>query len=93
MRYPSDHPDGAFVGNYIHCDGTQLKLIDSDLEQEQYRSSESRDYVWPAGSDRKLLFIFPKRVSLTTISLHYYSDNFQGLPRLRFYAAPDDFNV
>ena len=22
-NYPSQHPNGAFVGNYIHCDGTQ----------------------------------------------------------------------
>ncbi len=45
--------------------------------------------------DGKLLFIFPTRVSLTTITLHYHcdSDNFQHLPRLRFYAILDDFDV
>ena len=37
--------------------------------------------------------IFPTRVSLTTITLHYYSDSDLGFPRLRFYAVPDDFNV
>ena len=42
---------------------------------------------------RQLLFIFPTRVNLTTITLHYYSDSQRGLPRLRFYAAPDDFDV
>ena len=41
----------------------------------------------------QLLFIFPTRVDLTTITLHYYSDSQRGLPRLRFYAVPDDFNV
>ena len=40
-----------------------------------------------------MLFIFPTRVSLTTITLHYYSDNFRGLPRLTLYALPDDFDV
>ncbi len=50
-------------------------------------------YRWSTGSDDQLLFIFPTRVSLTTITLHYYSDNFQGLPRLRFYAVPDYFDV
>ena len=40
-----------------------------------------------------MLFIFPTRVSLTTITLHYYSDSHRGLPRLRFYAAPDDHNI
>ena len=45
------------------------------------------------GTNRQLLFIFFKRVSLTTITLHYYSSNFQGLPRLRFYAVPDNFDI
>ena len=34
-----------------------------------------------------------KSQHLTTITLHYYSDSQRGLPRLRFYAAPDDFDV
>ena len=37
--------------------------------------------------------MFPTRVNLTTITLHYYSDNDRGLPRLRLYAVPDDFDV
>ena len=78
--------------DYIHCDGTQLRLTDSDIGPEQYTSSYY--YEWSAGSDtRQLLFIFPTRVNLTTITLHYYSDSQRGLPRLRFYAAPDDFDV
>ena len=40
-----------------------------------------------------MLFIFPTRVSLTTITLHYYSDNVRGLPRLRVYAVRDNFDV
>ena len=90
-NYPSQHVDGAFVGNYIHCDGTQRKLTDSGLGQGQYSSSDY--YVWSARSDGQLLFIFPTRVSLTTITLHYYSDSDQGLPRLRFYAVLDNFDV
>ena len=91
-NYPSSGlQDGTYPENYIHCDGTQLQLADSTFGQEQYQSSEY--YQWAAGSDGQLLFIFPTRVSLTTITLHYYSSNFQGLPRLRFYAVPDDFNV
>ena len=50
-------------------------------------------YAWNASKNGKLLFIFQTKVSLTTITLHYHSDNFQGLPRLRFYAVPDDFNI
>ena len=30
---------------------------------------------------------------MTTITLHYYRDNFRGLPRLRFFAVADDFNI
>ena len=85
------YPPGNLPGDYIHCDGTQLKLADSNLGQEQYQSSEY--YQWSAGSDGQLLFIFPTRVSLTTIILHYYSDSVRGLPRLRFYFVPDDFDV
>ena len=82
---------GDNPASYIHCDGTQLRLADSDLGQEQYSSSDY--YVWPIGRDGQLLFIFPTRVSLTTITLHYYSDSNRGLPKLRFYAVPDDFDV
>ena len=87
-RYPSGLQEGVFTDQYRHCDGTQLKLIDMDLGQGQYQSREY--YVWLAGSDKQLLFIFPTGVSLTTITLHYYSDGVQGLPRLTFYTVPDD---
>ena len=84
----SIHPE-----DYTHCDGTQLRLSDSDLGSEQYSSSDY--YVWNAGSlSSQLLFIFPTGVNLTTITLHYYSDKVRGLPcRLRFFAVPDDFDV
>ena len=83
---------------YHHCDGRQLKLADSDLGLEQYRSSDY--YVWSAETTiRHLLFIFPTMINLTAITLHYYSDSdsIQGrsrsLPRLRFYAVPDAFDI
>ena len=91
-RYPSDLQalPGVFTEEYIHCDGTQLKLTDSNLGQKQYNSSDY--YEWSTGPGQ-LLFIFPTRVSLTTITRHYYSDSVRGLSRLRFYAVPDDFDV
>ena len=76
---------------YTNCGGTQLRLTDFNFGPEQYSSSDY--YAWPTGNDGELLFIFPTRVSLTTITLHYYSDSDRGLPRLQFYAVPDDFNV
>ena len=92
-RYPTDInlEGGLHAEHYIHCDGTQLRLADSNLGQEQYSSSDY--YVWSAGRDGQLLFIFPTRVSLTTITLHYYSDSVRDLPRLTFYAVPDDYDV
>jgi hypothetical protein len=84
-RYPSRYA-------YINCDGDQLKLSDSDRGSNTEYTATSY-YVWTAESSEKLLFIFPTRVSLTTITLHYYSDSVRGRPRLRFYAVPDDFNV
>ena len=82
---------GVYTENYNHCDGSQLRLTDSDLGSEQFSSSDY--YVWNSGSSSQLLFIFPTRVNLTTITLHYYSDNGKGLPRLRFFAVPDDFEI
>ena len=90
-RYPGGLQEEVFTEEYTHCNGTQLKLTDSNIGQEQYQISDY--YVWPAGSAAQLLFIFPTRVSLTTITLHYYSDSAQGLPRLSFYAVPNGFDV
>ena len=90
--YSSGLGTGVMTEEYIHCDGTQLRLTDSDLGSEQYRASDY--YMWSAGSgNSQLLFIFPTRVNLTTITLHYYSDSERGLPRLRFYAVPDNFDI
>ena len=90
-NYPPGNLLSVHTEDFIYCDGTQLKLADSNLGQEQYQSSDY--YVWSGGSCDQLLFILPTRVSLTTITLHYYSDSVRGRPRLRFYAVPDDFDV
>ena len=88
--YPPTSEDGGI--DYTHCDGTQLRLSDSDFGSEQYNSSDY--YVWnTVSSSGRLLFIFPTRVNLTNITLHYYSDNTRSLPRLRFFVVPDDFDV
>jgi hypothetical protein len=88
--YPPRDGDTGFV--YTHCDGKQLKLSDSDRGSNTEYTATSY-YVWTAESAEQLLFIFPTIVSLTTITLHYYSDSLRGLPRLRLYAVSDDFNV
>jgi hypothetical protein len=78
---------------YIHCDGEQLKLSDSDRGSNNVEYTNTSYYVWTAGRAKQLLFIFPTRVSLTAITLHYYSDHVRGLPQLRFYTVSDDFDV
>ena len=90
MKYPPRDGDMRII--YIHCNGDQLKLSDSDSGSNNDYTPASH-YAWIDGSDGQLLFTFPTRVSLTTITLHYYSDSHRGLPRLRFYAVPDDFDV
>ena len=49
---------------YTHCDGTPLRLADSQFGSEQYNSSDY--YVWDNVTDYgQLVFIFPTRVNLT----------------------------
>ena len=91
-NYESGLDLNAQPENYIRCDGTQLRLADSDIGSEQYTPSDY--YVWTDWSRHsQLLFIFPTRVNLTTITLHYYHTSGRGLPRLRFWAVPDDFDA
>ncbi len=77
-----------YTEQYTHCDGTTRILTVSDIRTEKYQPAVY--YVWIAGNNAQLLFIFPTRASLTTITLHYYSDCHRGL---RFYAVPDNFEV
>ena len=91
-QYPYSPDANVQSEDYIHCDGTQLRLTDSDIGSEQYNTTDY--YVWTAETrNSQLLFIFSRRVNLSTITLHYYSNSSRGLPRLRFYAVPDDFDV
>ena len=83
---------GLHRSDYFHCDGTKLLLTDSYFGSEMY--NEADYFKWRVNSETgQLLFIFSTRVNLTTITLHYYSDSTRGLPRLRFYAVPDYFDV
>ena len=92
LAMTDDLPADLHSIDYIHCDGIQLKLADRNLGSERPFSSSSY-YQWSAEKAEQMLFIFSNRVSLTTITLHYYSDSIRGLPRLRFYAVSDDFDV
>ena len=89
-RYQFDHVSQTRDDRiqYKHCDGTQLRLADSDLGSDEYRRNFY--YVWREGPRGQLLFIFS---TIVTITLHYYSDSVQGLPRLVFHAVPDDYNI
>ena len=89
--YPPGLESGIFTDQFIHCNGTQLKLADSNFGSEQYISSDY--YEWQEKDRHQLLFLFLTRVNLTTITLHYYSDSDRSLPKLRFFAVPDNFDV
>ena len=94
MNYPPGM-DGVHSQHYIHCNGIQLRLNDSETGPVLQYYDPSYYYEWRASETqiRQLLFIFSTRVNLTTITLHYYSSSQRGLPLLRFYAVPNDFNV
>ena len=89
--YLHGNQQSVHTERYIHCDGTRLKLADSNFGQEQYHHTDY--YTWNSRSGEQILFIFPTRVSLTTITLHYYSDSVRGRPRLRFYIVRDGFDI
>ena len=77
---------------YTHCNGTQLRLTDSELGPEK-SINFSLYYEW-GRETTQLLFIFSTRVNLTTITLHYYSGGQNnGLPPLMFFAVLDNFYV
>ena len=76
---------------YIHCSGTQLKLADSDLGPEIYNKSHC--YVWTGDARRQILFIFPIQHNLTAITLYYYSDSYRGLPGLKIFKVPEEFDI
>jgi hypothetical protein len=48
-RYPviGDLPAGIYSVDHIHCDGTQLKLADSDLGSEQFSSTSYFQHLLP----------------------------------------------
>ena len=69
MYPPGNLHGGVHPEHYIHCDGIQLKLADSNFGQEQYQDSDY--YVWGSRSseDSVLLFIFPTLASTVAISI------------------------
>ena len=90
--------DNVDATQYIHCHGNKL-LTDSNTGPSQYNdSSRTPLYIWTSSDSHRLLFAFPTTTSLTMITMHYYSGYYQGsnlagLPRMRFFAVPDDFDV
>ena len=93
-RYPvSSQGANIYTGNYIHCNGTHLKLTDSDLGNAQHTGVGSSYYSWSKKTTEQLLFIFSEKVTLTTITLHYYSTSGFGLPVVRFFAVPNHFDI
>ena len=88
--------DNVDATQYIHCQGNKL-LTDSNIGPSQL-TSWTPLYVWTSSTSQRILFVLPASISLTMMTLHYYSGYYQsshraGLPRMKFYAVPDDFDV
>ena len=95
-NYPSGLEPSIRSEDYIHCDGIPLRLADSDYGSEPYNVNSTEYYVWDAETRyRRFLLIFPTRVDMALITLHYYSDSMRGVPHLIIYpiAEPDHFYV
>ena len=99
IRYDQGDNNGDPVDTtqYIHCHGSNL-LTDSDTGPSQYDGSRTPLYIWTSSKAQQLLFVLPTTTNLAMITLHYYSGYYQGshkagLPRLRLFAVPDDFDV
>ena len=71
-RYPiiPGLPTGIHSKDYIHCDGTQLKLADSDLGSERPFSSSSH-YQWSDGSGEQLLWSHIPHIQLEVLDYHH----------------------
>ncbi len=85
--------DTASDSQYVSCEGlTRITNADKSLPSFTQDSLNSV-YIWPSQED-KVLFTFSEQKQIDSLAIHYYSnfDN-QGLPKLRFYAVPEDFEV
>ena len=92
INYPKIPGESVSSDRYIYCNGTQLRLSDSEVGS-QSQCHPSYNYEWSGTDRRHLLFIFPTRVNLNTFTLRYYRDKQRGLPQLGLYAVPDEFDV
>ena len=82
--------DGA---QYLECHHPTT-ITDSNKNHSNFtQETNGTVYIWSSDPDQ-VLFIFSSQKLINSITLHYYSneDN-QGLPKLRFFAVPEDFEV
>ena len=85
-----DTPSDA---NYVSCEGP-TRITDSQKSLPVFtQDSPDSVYIWGSQKD-KVLFTFSDQKDIHSLALHYFSnsDN-QALPKLRFYAVPEDFEV
>ncbi len=94
MCTPLGDVDTSSVNSqYVSCEGP-TRITDSENSILAF-THETHDsvYIWGSEEDR-VLFTFSTEKSFNSLAIHYFSnsDN-QGLPKLKFYAVPDDFEV
>ena len=98
-EYPSAQckPYDPNVNIHYLCDGSPLRLTDSQLGPEYYSSTYDHNYyimkrTRGTATYNTFLFILSEPTRLAKIRLHYYSDIHRGriLPIIYFYATRDD---
>ncbi len=81
------------TAGYVSCDHP-TRITDSHKSTPVFtQDTHNTVYTW-GNKDDRVLFTFSSTKSIDSIVIHYFSnsDN-QGLPKLRFNAVPDDFEV
>ena len=83
--------DNSHLQSYSLCDGSPLRLTDSQLGPDYYSSTHDHNYyiMKDNGYYRNFVFTLSEPTRLAQIRLHYYSDIHRGkiLPVIYFYAT------
>ena len=91
------HPIDCEVENvsgrvYMHCSNTVL--TDGYRGPANFNEGDTRPYyIWDKPQKQRLLFTFPRTISLTSIILYYYHSINYALPKVRFFPIGDDFQI
>ncbi len=85
MPYPSDTPvpQGVTPTEFVQC-SQPTTITDNNVGPPFYVAAESPGQI---------LFVFPRAVNLSSITISYQFNITYALAKLRLYAVPDDFDA